>query len=243
MATADTAIRVRLTTKRKDSALKAVREAAGPAFHLYQTWGLIEDAEKGVRAFAERLKDTAALWELARERFVSPLHLSFLIQILSEAYREHLLAEPDLKPVRENPGLPIPTTKIRQGIRDLRAAARALREPLHPELTYMTSPELAQELETLAKCWEPLLRQLQSWEPPRRKRGRQMEPKSSIEEDTLRILGGCMGKSEANSWAARIAAEFLGESTWASPDAARRRIRARERAQRKRQARRKPGNI
>jgi hypothetical protein len=242
MATADTAIRVRLTTKRKDSALKAAREAAGPPFRLYQAWGLIEDAGEGVRAFAERLSNTGALWELARERPVSTTMLSLLIQVLSQAYQDHLLADPDARPIRENPRLPIPTAKIRQTIKALRAAAEVLREPLHPELVYMASPELADELETRAKLWGPLLTQLQSWEPPRRKRGRPVEPKSSVEESVCMILGGCMGGPEADRWAAEIAAEFLGEFGRATATDARHRRSAREAADRRRSKQRAGDN-
>jgi hypothetical protein len=242
MATANTAIRVRLTTKRKASALKAVREAAGPAFLLYQAWGLIEDADEGARAFVERLGNTGALWEVARKRSISPTHLRLLIQILSEAYEGHLLSDPNAQPVRENPRLPISTAAIRRNINDLQAAARALREPLHPELSYMTSPELADELESRAKCWGPLLTQLKSWEPPRRPRGRPLEPKSSIEENVRKILGGHLETTEANRWAAEIAADFLGDSARSTLADARNRKSARESAQRRRSLQRAGDN-
>ncbi|MCH7708337.1 MAG: hypothetical protein IH884_07590 [Myxococcales bacterium] len=229
MATADIAIRVQLTSKRKRDALKAVRAAAGSPFQIYAMWGLVDDPRKSASSFVDRLGKTEALWKLAREKWVSPRMLGICIQILSEGYKQHLLiTAPKGRPI-QNPRLPVKVEDLRTCINDLRSAARWLRDPLHPELRYMTSPKLADEVESRAETWGPLLRQLESWTPPRHSNNRPIKAKSLIEDDLGRAFAGDLCSKDARQRAAQIAADFLNDPNFATQDRAARRKRERDR--------------
>ena len=217
----------------REIALKAVRAAAGSPFQIYAMWGLVDDPRKSVSSFVDRLGKTEALWKLAREKWVSPRMLGICIQILSEGYRQHLLiTAPKGRPI-QNPRVPVKIEDLRTCINDLRSAARWLRNPLHPELGYMTSPKLADEVESRAETWRPLLRQLESWAPPRHSNNRPIKAKSLIEDDLGRAFAVGLCPKDARQRAAQIAADFLDDHSFATQDRAARRKRERERGRTK----------
>ena len=221
----DTSIRAELTTKGKRATISAVRKVAEPVFRIYETWGLVDSARGGLRDFIRLLESTNTLWEIAKERRPTPTQLKLLIQILGEAHQETLLLATDVKPIAANPSLPISTKRLREDIDVLNRAAQILREPLHAQLSFMAEPELASQLKTQAILRRPLLTQLSSYEPPKRTRGRPMDPRSQIEEDAGWIV--------SEKLAAKLASEFLGEDLWVSSSSAKKRKRERERSRRK----------
>jgi hypothetical protein len=214
MPTGDDAIRVRLRNKQRRHVLAEVRKAGRPMFQAFEAKGLVGDANEGQKEFTARLEGAEAVWALLRESWMTVGLFSLVLQVLSEAWGTHILAEARAatpkRILEPNAGLPISPQEIRDIAKALRAAKQYAESPPLPALSFLARPSLAAELEGLADLYASLQRQLESRSLPA-KRGRRPTAAGEIEEGLADILGGQFKTTERRRWAARITSDFLKE--------------------------------